>query len=47
MILIGLTAVAFLTAAAAGLIIGVVLSLRYLTKVSDSITLGDSEDWWI
>ena len=47
MILIGLTAVAFLTALAAGLIIGVVLSLRYLTKVSDSITLGDSEDWWI
>ncbi len=45
MILIGLTVVAFLVALAAGLIIGVVLSLRYLSQASDSITLGDPDDW--
>lgn len=46
MILISLTAVAFLTAAAAGLIAGVLLSLRLLSRTLDDIEFGNSDDWY-
>ena len=46
MILIGLTALAFLTAVAAGLLAGVLLSLRLLSQASKGIDLGDPDDWY-
>lgn len=44
--MIALTILAVIVGMATGLVIGVFLALRLLTRLSDSIDLGDPDNWY-